>query len=200
MMTIRPEYLVVVPGAYLIGAIPFGLLYSLYVEREDLREEGSGNIGATNVLRNFGWPAGVITLLLDAAKGAVPSYAALTMFPGDPRIWIFVGGSAILGHVFPVYLGFDGGKGVATSAGVFAVLLPLPLAVGLTGFFLAVGITRYMSVGSLIGALLLPGYGTYLYGFTHPTVLGAWVLAFVVYWRHRGNIRRLLNGEEETFL
>lgn len=195
-----PEALAFVTGAYLIGAIPFGLLYSLYVEREDLRTEGSGNIGATNVLRNFGWAPGIFTLLLDAAKGALPSYLALRFFPDDPLIWILVGAAAIVGHIFPVYLGFDGGKGVATSAGVFGVLLPIPLIVGLTGFGVMVGLTRYMSVGSLTGALLLPASGCYLYGYEHPVVVGAWVLAAVVYWRHRENIRRLVRGEESTFL
>lgn len=187
-------------GAYLLGSIPFGLLYSLYIAGEDLRTEGSGNIGATNVLRNFGWPAGTLTLLLDAGKGAGPSYLAVRFFPDRPAAWILVGGAAILGHVFPLYLGFDGGKGVATSAGVFGVLLPLPLVVGLAAFGIVVGLTRYMSAGSLTGALLLPLSGWYLYGYDHPVVIGAWVLAGMIYWRHRENIRRLWHGEEKTFL
>lgn len=196
----KAETIGFIVGAYLIGAIPFGLLYSLYVEGEDLRKEGSGNIGATNVLRNFGWIPGVTTLLLDASKGAVPSYLALQFFDSEPLIWILVGAASIVGHMFPVYLGFDGGKGVATSAGVFGVLLPIPLLIGLTGFGLMVATTRYMSVGSLTGALLLPVSGCYFHGYSHPVVLGAWVLAAGVYWRHRENIRRLWRGEESTFL
>lgn len=191
--------LVLVLGTYLVGSIPFGYLYSRFVEGEDVRAQGSGNIGATNVLRNFGWFPGVTVLFLDAVKGALPVYAATRILPGDHLTWILVGAMAIVGHVFSVFLYFDGGKGVATSAGVFAVLTPEALIIALAVFAPVVGLTRYMSAGSLSGALALPLAAGYFLRPLDPIVLGAWVLTAMVYWQHRENIKRLLRGEEETF-
>lgn len=191
--------LVLLLGAYLIGSIPFGYLYSRFVEGVDVRSQGSGNIGATNVLRNFGWVPGVTVLLLDALKGVLPVYATTTLLSGDHLTGILVGAAAILGHVFSVFLYFGGGKGVATSAGVFAVLAPQALVLSLAVFAPVVGLTRYMSAGSLAGALTLPLAGGYFLGPTDPIVLGAWVLTAMVYWQHRENIKRLIRGEEETF-
>lgn len=182
---------------FLSGSIPFGLIYSLYIEKDDLREKGSGNIGATNVLRNFGWPPGLLILMLDALKGGLPVILGMNYF-GESSIWIAGGILAILGHVYSPFLSFDGGKGVATSAGVFSVLLPVPLMIALGGFGIVVGLTRYMSAGSLTGALLLPLIGGYFKGFGDPVILGAWLLAIVVIWRHRENIQRIIKGEEKT--
>jgi glycerol-3-phosphate acyltransferase PlsY len=198
MTTMRIKVLLLLVS-YLSGSVPFGLLYSRFLEREDVRKKGSGNIGATNIIRNFGWSPGLLVLLLDALKGAFPVYLTVQLFPEDPLIWILVGGVAIGGHVFSVFLYFDGGKGVATSAGVFAVLMPQALLVTLAIFGLVVGTTRYMSAGSLTAALVLPLTGGYLHGFDHPVVIGAGILAAVVYWQHRENIKRLARGEEETF-
>lgn len=185
--------------SYLAGSVPFGLLYSRFIEREDVREKGSGNIGATNVIRNFGWAPGVLVLLLDALKGALPVYLTVQLLPENPLSWILVGAAAIVGHVFSVFLYFDGGKGVATSAGVFAVLMPRALLVTLLIFAVVVATSRYMSAGSLSAAFVLPALGAYLHGYRHPVVIGASILAVVVYWQHRENIRRLVRGEEETF-
>ncbi len=185
--------------SYLAGSVPFGLLYSRYIEGQDVREKGSGNIGATNVIRNFGWTPGVLVLLLDALKGALPVYLTVQLVPETPLTWILIGASAIVGHVFSVFLYFDGGKGVATSAGVFAVLVPRAMLISLLVFTCVVGISRFMSAGSLTAALVLPVSGGYLHGYDHPGVVGASVLALVVYWQHRKNIRRLIRGEEETF-
>lgn len=186
--------------SYGLGSIPFGLLYGLWIEHTDPREEGSGNIGATNVLRNFGWIAGVFVLILDVAKGAVPVYASIIAFPSSPWFQVSVGGACVVGHIFSVFLGFDGGKGVATSAGVLGVLMPWALLLSLAVFMVVVGVTRYMSAGSLTGALVLPLAGSYFEGATAPMVLGAWLLAALIYWQHRKNIGRLLRGEENRFL
>jgi glycerol-3-phosphate acyltransferase PlsY len=189
----------IVLGGYLSGSIPFGLIYSTLFEESDLREHGSGNIGATNVLRNFGWTPGILVLLLDVSKGAGPVLIASSIFPERPVIAVLAGVSAIIGHIYPIFLGFDGGKGVATSAGVFAVLIPIPFVSAIAVFALGVGLTRYMSVGSLAGAVALPLAGTYWYGIFHPAVSAAGALALMVFWQHRENIQRLINGNEETF-
>jgi glycerol-3-phosphate acyltransferase PlsY len=186
-------------GAYLAGSIPFGLIYSTLFKDRDLREHGSGNIGATNVLRNFGWIPGILVLAFDLGKGALPVLVASVLFPGRPLISVLAGISAIIGHIYPIFLKFDGGKGVATSAGVFSVLIPIPFATAIVVFALGVGLTRYMSVGSLSGAVALPLAGGYWYGFTYPAVMAAGALALMVFWQHRANIKRLFNGEEETF-
>lgn len=191
-----PEWLVV-PAAYLLGAVPFGLLYSLALEDEDIRERGSGNVGATNVLRAFGWAPGVITLLLDVLKGLLP--VALALRWASPEVAVLAGVAAIVGHVYPIYLRFDGGKGVATSAGVFGLLAPRALLGALVLFLLGVGITRYMSVGSLLGAICFPLIVAYLQGPTDPVTLGAGAMVVLIVWRHRANLRRLVRGEEHPF-
>lgn len=185
---------------YLSGAIPFGYVYSVYVRGENIREHGSGNIGATNILRTFGWLPGVTTLVLDGLKGAIPAGIAFyVLFPQQLALALLVGAAAILGHIYPVYLGFSGGKGVATSAGVFLTLAPVETAMALAVFLLGVGLTRYMSVGSLLGALSLPLISAIWYGYDDPLTIGSALLAAMIVWRHRGNIKRLINGEENTF-
>lgn len=187
-------------GAYLVGGIPFALLYSLKIEKEDLRDRGSENVGATNVIRNYGWVPGIFVLLLDMLKGALP-VAAVLYLSETPSIWlaIAVGIAAITGHIFSVYLRFSGGKGVATSTGVFAVLSPWPLVMAFVFFFVMVAATRYMSAGSLTGAAMLPLFCGYFYGLYDPVTGMAVLLALVVFWTHRENIRRLLRGEENRF-
>lgn len=192
--------LIWVLGAYLVGAIPFALIYSVWVEKEDVRSRGSSNVGATNVIRNYGWLPGIVVLLLDMMKGGLP--VAGVLYLHDPAsIWlaITVGMAAIVGHIFPVYLQFSGGKGVATSTGVFAVLSPLPLLIALVFFLAMVVTTRYMSVGSLTGAALLPVFCGFFYGLNDPVTGVATLLALVVFWTHRENIMRLVRGEENTF-
>ncbi|MGM0380843.1 MAG: glycerol-3-phosphate 1-O-acyltransferase PlsY [bacterium] len=193
------EYVLLVVAAYLIGAIPFGLLYSLYIGREDIRKKGSGNIGATNVLRNFGWLPGLITLFLDISKGALPVLGALYFIDSPAYLPVITGVAAIFGHVYPVYLKFSGGKGVATSAGVFMVLAPVPLLVAVAVFLLMVVITRYVSAGSISAAVALPvGCGLYG-GLFEPVSFAALILGLVVVWRHRSNIKKLWHGEEDQF-
>ncbi len=191
-----PEWLIV-PAAYLLGAVPFGLLYSLTLEDEDIRERGSGNVGATNVLRAFGWAPGVITLLLDVLKGLLP--AAMALRWASAEVAVLAGVAAIVGHVYPVYLRFDGGKGVATSAGVFGLLAPRALLGALVLFLVGVGLTRYMSVGSLLGAVCFPLIVAYFQGPAHPVTLGAGAVVVLIVWRHHANLRRLVRGEEHPF-
>jgi len=182
---------------YLLGSIPFALLYSLYIAGEDVREMGSGNIGATNVGRNFGWLAGILVLALDFAKGALPVYAVFySLGSAELLIATLAGAGAVFGHVFPVYLLFRGGKGVATSAGVFAVLLPWATLAAIMFFLIALS-SRHMAVASLTGATALPIVSIIVYGPDHPGVYAAFLLALVVFVRHRGNIKRLWEGREE---
>lgn len=192
--------IILVAAGYLIGSIPFGYVYSLWIKGENIREHGSGNIGATNIIREYGWLPGLVTLVLDALKGAAPAgFSFYVLFPDHIGFGMLVGAAAILGHVFPLYLNFSGGKGVATSAGVFLTLAPGATLVALFVFFIGVGSTRYMSVGSLSGALALPVASLILNGTGHPLTLGATVLGALVYWRHRENIKRLYRGEENKF-
>ena len=147
------EELAAVAFGYLLGSVPFA---HLLARRRgiDLREVGSGNVGATNVLRTSGARQAVLVLCLDAAKGAIAVLvaAALTTGPATP---VAAGLAAVIGHIYPPWLGFRGGKGVATAVGVFAVLAPLALAIGCAAFVLAVWVTRYISVGSMAGAIAL---------------------------------------------
>ncbi len=193
------EDILIVLTGYLIGAIPFGLIYSLYIAGEDVRTKGSGNIGATNVRRSFGWLPGLTTLFLDMAKGAGPVYLALYFLETGEIIAVLTGAAAIIGHVYPVYLKFSGGKGVATSAGVFLVLAPLPLLGAVLIFLLAVAISRYVSVGSILAAAAFP-LGCALYsGPYQPVSAAALVIGFVIIWRHRSNIKNLYHGKEGKF-
>lgn len=192
------EWSLVVVG-YLLGSVPFGLVVSRGLYGEDVRRHGSGNVGATNVLRTFGWPGGVGTLLLDVLKGVLPVVAALEWATDQPYLAVAAGAAAIVGHVYPVYLKFDGGKGVATSAGVFGILAPKALGVAVLLFLAGVGISRYMSAGSLLGAVGFPIAAGYFYGVRAPVTLGAGLVVLLIVWRHRGNLRRLIRGEEHPF-
>lgn len=188
--------------AYLLGALPFGLVIAKS-RGIDIRKTGSGNIGATNVMRSVGKPWGILTLVLDAIKGLIP-----TAFFDDiliqigyiqtPPIWlpIVCGVAAILGHSFPIYLGFRGGKGVATSAGFLLGIAPWSLLIGLITFALVFGASRYVSLGSLCAAIVVPVVSIWLASNQPLTSSVLFVLAALVIWRHKGNIVRLLNGTE----
>jgi acyl-phosphate glycerol 3-phosphate acyltransferase len=189
--------------AFLVGAIPFGFLAGkLY--GKDLREEGSGNIGATNTLRVLGKRAGITVLLLDALKGFLPVFLALRHLPGatpESGGWsaVLVGFAAVFGHIYSPYVRFRGGKGVATALGVLIGLSPLIALSAFAVFFVTVYFTRYVSLGSILGALtqavlfwVVPGQSVAarLFG----TIVGLFVVL-----RHRGNIQRLRNGTESKF-
>lgn len=186
--------------SYLIGAIPFGLLFSRAAGK-DVRLEGSGNIGATNVNRVLGKKLGILTLLCDVAKGFLPVFAASILLPVGDNWELFIalsGLATVLGHMFPVYLGFKGGKGVATALGVFLFFSPWSILIALLVFVAVVGISGFVSAGSLAAAGLIPFCIWFLSG-SPSTFLVAAVIAVLIWTKHRSNISRLLKGEEKSW-
>ena len=179
--------------AYLVGSVPFAFLLARR-RGVDLRVAGSGNVGATNVLRTTGVQRAVVAMSLDAVKGAIAVLVAERLTPA-PSAAVAAGLASVIGHIYPVWLGFRGGKGVATAAGVFAILAPLAMALASGVFLLAVWITRYISVGSLAGAATLVAAAGVL---DQPTAvaIGAAVAALIILYRHRGNLSRLIDGTE----
>jgi glycerol-3-phosphate acyltransferase PlsY len=179
--------------AYAIGSVPFALILARRLGA-DLRRVGSGNIGATNVLRASGVKAGVVVALLDILKGACSVMIAgrLTDNPAAPAV---AGLAAIVGHVYPAWLRFRGGKGVATACGVFAVLTPAALPPALAIFIAAVWTTKYISLGSVLATLALPPIA-YATGSPAPVVAAACGAAALVVFRHRSNLARVKSGTE----
>jgi glycerol-3-phosphate acyltransferase PlsY len=199
-------YLIVVSGSYLLGSIPFGFLLVWLVRKEDIRTTGSGNIGATNVLRSGAKKLGVLTFVLDGAKGyAAVMVAELLARAKDPtnlrHLAITAGLFVILGHMFPVWLHFKGGKGVATAFGVF-VALCWPAALSALGLWLAVvALTRYVSLASILAAAVLPFLTLWLSPGRYGYVSGAAMFAccWIVIVKHTPNIVRLVQGTEHGF-
>jgi glycerol-3-phosphate acyltransferase PlsY len=179
--------------AYLLGSVCFGLIVARRRE-VDLRAVGSGNVGATNVGRALGRRMGLLVLALDLAKGAVPMLVARALSL-PPRDWVAAGVAAVLGHVFPIWFRFRGGKGAATAAGVMLAAVPIPGALSLASFVVLKLATRRASVGSLGGAAigLASTYG--LHGLGPELILGA-ALFVIVLARHADNVRRIARGEE----
>ena len=177
---------------YIVGSVPFAFLLSRR-RGIDLRVAGSGNVGAANVLRTSGVRSAVLALCLDAAKGSVAVVVAQRM--ASPGAAVAAGFASIIGHVYPVWLGFKGGKGVATATGVFAILAPPALAVAVGAFLVGVIATRYVSVGSLAGAITLVG-ATLATAAPPAVVVGAVLTALLILLRHRDNIIRLVAGTE----
>lgn len=189
---------ILIPAAYLLGAVPFGLLIAKS-KGVDIRREGSGNIGATNVFRVIGKGWGICTFILDALKGFIPAFFFPILAKADPAYGVLFGFAAILGHSFPVYLKFKGGKGVATSAGMLLGVAPLAVAVGFVCWVISMVISRYVSLSSIIAAVAVA-----ITAWIEPnTVLlvdaALTVLSVLVIWLHRANIRRLINGTENRF-
>ena len=188
--------IIVVIVAYLIGSIPFGYLIVRQRIGADIRESGSGGTGATNVSRRAGKVAGMLTLVLDALKGSVAVLMAKTV-AGDEWSITFAAIAVLIGHIFPVWLRFRGGKGVATAIGVFLVLAPVALLCAGVVFVGIVALTRYVSLGSILAAALMPVF-VWLLG--DRTLLTATVVAaMLIIFAHRGNIRRLAQGTESKF-
>ncbi len=186
--------------AYLLGSIPTALLVAKPFGI-DPREHGSRNLGATNVARLLGKKWGLITLLGDMGKGIVPMLLALSLFKGHPhQEWLVAGSgfAAFLGHLFPLYLRFRGGKGVATATGVFLVLCPKALGIALMCFILAVKFSGFVSVGSLLASALMP-FLIYLFCPQKTYILTASLMALLIWIKHKDNIRRLLRGEEKSW-
>ena len=188
---------------YLLGSIPFGYLLVRLTGGGDIRFKGSGNIGATNVARTSGWSVGVATLLLDTAKGFLAVWLTEHFTGGNIRFMMFAGFAAILGHVFPVWLKFEGGKGVATAMGVFLAICWPALATAVFLFLLVAVFWRYVSLASISAAAALPllVYLLYAPGHAPPTAVSVCTLlsAVVVIVKHRDNIERLLAGTEPRF-
>lgn len=180
---------------FALGAIPFSLLMGKAFAGVDIRTTGSGNVGATNVARSAGWGAGILALLLDAAKGATAVILARALFVETPAADLVAGGMAVLGHLYSPFLRFRGGKGVATGAGAFLVLAPFAVGGAAMVFLLAVALTRYVSLASVLAAATLP-VAAYFLGLRGGTVLLAMVVAGLVIARHRGNLARLAAGNE----
>lgn len=192
-MTLPPHYFYL--GAYLAGSIPTGYWLGKTWKGVDVRQLGSGNLGATNVFRVLGQGPGAITLAIDILKGFVSVWITKRFYPEPLSISLFAGLCAILGHTTSLFVRFRGGKGVATSAGVFLALLPVPSLAALASFLLVFGLSHYVSLGSLSGALVLAVSSFLL---AAPPVLSwsATAIAGFVFWTHRANIRRLWNGTE----
>ena len=191
--------LLVLVVSYLVGAIPFGYLLVKWKTGSDVRAKGSGNIGATNVLRTTGRAAGVATLLLDIAKGWFAVWLAARLTAGDP-LWMSAAALAVMaGHAFPVFLKFKGGKAVASFIGAALFLTPAALLAEVVVFVAAVAWTRTISMGSIIGAATFP-LAVWLISKPPLPILGAVILAcaFIIY-RHSSNIARLRAGTESTF-
>jgi glycerol-3-phosphate acyltransferase PlsY len=192
--------------SYLLGSIPVGYLIVSATTGSDVRQTGSGGTGATNVSRRAGTGAGVVTLILDALKGAAAVLIASIFFTGvDSAWWIGAAGLiAILGHIFPIWLGFRGGKGVATGVGVFAVLTPFAVFCSAVAFLGIFTVTRYVSLASITAALMMPVF-VLIYGLFEPgldmipNLVIALLGAILIVLAHSANIGRLLSGTESKF-
>ena len=187
-------------ASYLIGAIPFGLLVGR-LAGVDVRSAGSGNIGATNVSRLLGKKLGLVTLVLDCLKGFLPIYMSSLVIPegGDKDIVMMgCGIMAVVGHMFPIYLGFRGGKGVATALGVFLFLSPAAIGISLVVFIGAVAVTGFVSAGSLLASGLFPLW-LWLLGQPVIVTITAVVISLLIWAKHHENIARLLKGEEKSW-
>lgn len=191
-------FIFILTTIYLLAAIPSGVVLSRLMGSEDVREKGSGNIGATNVYRVAGKLAGVLTLVGDVLKSLLPLLALKTWLTPTPTQLGIASAVAIIGHCYPVYLKFKGGKGVATALGIFLVISPQAVLGALIVFVLAVGITRYISLGSVLAAMSAPLL-ILLQNQPQPIFLATLFIALLVIWRHHDNIRRLLDGTESRF-
>jgi acyl phosphate:glycerol-3-phosphate acyltransferase len=185
-------------AAYLIGAIPTGVILTRIVGGKDIRNSGSGNIGATNVYRVAGRKLGVITLLGDCLKGLLPVLAAQQIAHLDTTAVAGVALAAFIGHCYPVYLGFKGGKGVATALGIFLVLSPKSVLAVLLVFVVVLWKWRFISLASVSAAAFTPLFVTLFNGST-PIFTVTLIIAAIVILRHKGNIERLRQGNENRF-
>lgn len=193
-------WLLSIPLAYLLGSIPFGYLLVKIFRKQDIRTTGSGNIGATNVARSGAKGLGIATLLLDLGKAFLAVKIAEHLAPGNYDLAVVAAVAAILGHVYPIWLGFRGGKGVASALGVF-LALTWPSGVAIFIVFLIVFlITRYVSLASIIGSASLPLFALYFVPYRSPIVIAGFLfIPLLIIVKHHANIRRLLAGTESRF-
>ena len=203
MAELNATLLSIPAAAYLLGSIPFGLLLGKLFGSADVRKSGSGNIGATNVARVAGPLAGVLTLLLDAAKGSLAVLLAARL-TNDSALWMMIAGlCALVGHCFPIWLGFHGGKGVATAAGVFLVLCPPAFLGAVILFILVVLYWRFVSLGSMSAAVAMPLLVYFFWAPHHAppyaVTFGSLAAALLIVYKHDANIQRLVQGDEPKF-
>jgi acyl phosphate:glycerol-3-phosphate acyltransferase len=199
----EPRLLVIPVAAYVLGSLPFGLLLGKLFGAADVRKSGSGNIGATNVARVAGPLAGILTLLFDVGKGAAAVYLSARL-TSENATWMMIALLCVLlGHCFPVWLRFHGGKGVATAAGAFLVLCPLAGVGALIVFILVVAYWRFVSLASISGAAAMPllVYFFWAPGHAPPNVItfGSLAAVLLVVYKHDKNIQRLVQGDEPKF-
>jgi glycerol-3-phosphate acyltransferase PlsY len=197
-------WLLILTSAYLLGSIPFGYLLVRFFRKEDVRATGSGNIGATNVARAGGTTLGLLTLLLDALKGYLAVLVAMHFAPntnhGPSTLAIAAAVAAVIGHVFPVWLRFKGGKGIATALGVFIGLVPLVALASVGVFALIVATTRLVSLGSILAAVSIPFLALLLVPHRSTALLlGLSFISLLSIAKHHANIVRLLKGTESRF-
>jgi glycerol-3-phosphate acyltransferase PlsY len=192
-VTVPPPVIVI--AAYLLGSISFAVLVVRAKTGRDIRSEGSGNAGATNVLRSYGKKLALLVAFADVAKGAAAVFL-MRLVTADPRWAAAAGFAAILGHVFPVFYGFRGGKGVATAVGAFLALSPLALLVCLAVFLAIVAATRYVSLGSVVALALLPPVAGLFFHAPRAVVTVAGLTAILSLVKHLPNLKRLARGEE----
>jgi glycerol-3-phosphate acyltransferase PlsY len=194
-------WLPILAMAYLLGSIPFGYLLVRFFRKEDIRAIGSGNIGATNVARSGAKGLGLLTLALDLLKGFAAVLIAKHFMPGTPSdLMCGAAVASVLGHVYPVWLGFKGGKGVASALGVFLAIAPWAALGALGVFLLLVFTTRYVSLASILGAAVIPVFAMLTNTDRSPAFLGSiFFIALLVILKHHANISRLLHGTESRF-
>ncbi len=195
------EIIIALLAAYILGSIPTSYIMGKLIKGIDIRDFGSGNVGATNALRILGTKVGVFTLVIDIGKGFLAVNIARMIIPEPTDLIIILTGLfAIIGHIFTVFLKFKGGKGVATSAGVFIALIPIPVALALFVFVFTVWLSKFVSLGSILAALTL---------FVSELIMNIWIsfvelefliftfiIALFIIIRHKANIKRLINGNE----
>lgn len=188
-----------VPLCFLMGSLPFGVWIVKWKTGQDVTKLGSGNIGATNVLRTTGRMAGVLTLLLDIGKGMLAVYIADRASEGNALVMSAAALAVLFGHAFSPFMGFKGGKAVASFAGAFAYLTPLPFAAIAVLFVATVAYSRYISLGSICGAMLFPFAVWLILHPAWPVLLAAAVAGLFITWRHSSNLERLRAGTENRF-
>lgn len=181
--------------SYLLGSIPSGYLLFRLKNKGDIRDYGSRSIGATNVLRTAGWKLAIPVAVLDILKGFLAAFLGLKFFE-DSRLALVFGFCAVIGHCYPIFLKFKGGKGVATTVGVYAAIAFIPLLLMMAVFVCVTAITRYVSLGSILGVLSFPLFSYFFQGETEILFLSAATFLLITF-KHRGNIQRLIKGNEK---
>jgi glycerol-3-phosphate acyltransferase PlsY len=192
------EIILFIIAAYLVGSIPTSIVLAKLFSRDDVRKSGSGNIGATNAARIHGKKFGALTFLGDMLKGFLPVWAGKILIFDSPIFFAAIGLAAFLGHLFPVYLKFKGGKGVATAFGIFLCLAPLVILVELLIFVLVAFLWRYVSLASLAASATIPLL-MLAFSCPPPIILLGVVMALLIFIKHTDNIKRLISGTENRF-